>query len=236
VQLHYAFSNPPGYICYMSYRVALVDDKPKILDTLKKELSGSGNVEIVFTASNGADFLAQLQELPEEHLPQMVLMDIDMPVMNGIEAVQNSSNSYPDLHYIMLTVFDDDDKLFEALKAGAHGYLLKEEPSDAILRAIEEVIDKKGAPMSPRIARKTLQLLLNQPGNNNKDDISKSGLTEREIEILRNMVDGLDYRQIGERLFISPHTVRNHIAKIYEKLHITSKAQAIKLAIKHKWT
>ncbi len=220
----------------MSYKLALVDDKPHILSSLGRELTESGLVEIIFTANNGADFLEQLNSLSENKYPQVVLMDIDMPVMNGIDAVRNSSNLYPAIQYIMLTVFDDDDKLFDALKAGADGYLLKEERTDAILRAIEEVVEKKGAPMSPRIARKTLNLLLNEPAGKPFDNsISKTGLTEREIEILKNMVAGLDYRQIGEKLFISPNTVRNHITKIYDKLHISSKTQAVNLAIKNKW-
>lgn len=221
----------------MSYRLALVDDKPHILSSLGRGLTESGKVEIMFTANNGAGFLDQLKTLPENKHPQVVLMDIDMPVMNGIDAVRNCSNLYPNIQYIMLTVFDDDDKLFDALTAGAHGYLLKEESADAIFRAIEEVVEKKGAPMSPRIARKTLQLLISDTKKNIPDNgLSKSGLTEREIEILKNMVSGLDYRQIGEKLFISPNTVRNHISKIYDKLHISSKTQAVNLAIKNKWT
>jgi DNA-binding NarL/FixJ family response regulator len=98
-------------------------------------------------------------------------------------------------------------------------------------------VEKKGAPMSPRIARKTLNLLINDTQKSIPDNgISKTGLSEREIEILKNMVAGLDYRQIGEKLFISPNTVRNHISKIYDKLHISSKTQAVNLAIKNKWT
>ncbi len=222
----------------MPHRLAIVDDKPHVLASLSRDLSESGKVSVAFTARNGADFLKQMEALHPEDLPEVVIMDIDMPVMNGIEAVRNGSNLFDGVQYIMLTVFDDDDKLFEALKAGAHGYLLKEEGTENILRAIEEVVEKKGAPMSPRIARKTLELLLNQPKGNNdpsEEEIKHSGLSEREIEILRNMVAGFDYRQIGEKLFISPHTVRNHISKIYEKLHISSKAQAIKIAIRNKW-
>ncbi len=219
----------------MSYRVAITDDKPNVIASVAKELIYSDKVEVVFTADNGADFLEKLAIIPEHRHPQVVLMDIDMPVMNGIDAVRNASNLYPHISFIMLTVFDDDDKLFDALRAGASGYLLKEERFDAILRSIEEVIEKKGAPMSPRIARKTLNLLLNQPVSEKNNAPVKTGLTEREEEILKNMVSGLDYKQIGEKLFISPNTVRNHITKIYDKLHITSKAQAVTLAVRNKW-
>ncbi|NCI50337.1 response regulator transcription factor [Sediminibacterium roseum] len=220
----------------MPYKIALVDDKPYVLKTLQAELTESGLAIISFTANNGEHFLQQLEALKPEEYPQVVLMDIDMPVMNGIQAVRTASIRYPSILYIMLTVFDDDDKLFDALRAGAHGYLLKEERSDVILRSVEEVIEKKGAPMSPRIARKTLQLLLNEPSGPAGSNIENSGLSAREIEILQSMVAGLDYKQIGEKLFISPNTVRNHISKIYDKLHISSKAEAIKLAIKNKWT
>jgi len=218
------------------YQLAIVDDKPSVSNSLARELTNLDRAEIVFTATNGVDFLEQLKVLPLNKHPQVVLMDIDMPVMNGIEAVRNSHNLYPDIQYIMLTVFDDDDKLFEALKAGANGYLLKEERTDSIMQAIEEVIEKKGAPMSPRIARKTLQLLVNNTtAVTTNAEVDKSGLTEREIEILKSMVAGLDYKEIGEKLFISPNTVRNHISKVYDKLHISSKTQAVKLAIKNRW-
>ncbi|MBV9987945.1 MAG: response regulator transcription factor [Chitinophagaceae bacterium] len=220
----------------MRYRLAIVDDKPNVIAAVCKDLIYSDRVEIVFTADNGAEFIEKLQSIPHEKHPQVVLMDIDMPVMNGIDAVRAASGLYSHIQYIMLTVFDDDDKLFEALKAGAHGYLLKEERTEAILRAIEEIIEKKGAPMSPRIARKTLNLLLQEPGAPAKNAVvPESGLSERETEILRNMVSGLDYKKIGEKLFISPNTVRNHISKIYDKLHISSKTDAVKLAIRNRW-
>lgn len=218
----------------MRYKVAITDDKPNVIASVSKELLQSGKIDIVFTANNGSDFLNKLSELDERKYPQVVLMDIDMPVMNGIEAIRAASALYPSIQYVVLTVFDDDDKLFDALQAGAGGYLLKENRYEEVIEAIEEIVEKKGAPMSPRIARKTLKLLQDQ-GNVKKDDPVKTGLSEREEEILRNMVAGLDYRQIAEKLFISPNTVRNHIAKIYDKLHITSKTQAVKLAIKNKW-
>lgn len=219
----------------MIYRLALVDDKPQILSNLSRDLVDSGMVSIVFTANNGQQYIDRMQQLNENEYPQLVLMDIDMPVMNGIDAVRNSRELFPAVQYIMLTVFDDDDKLFEALKAGAHGYLLKEEHADVIIRSAEEVLEKKGAPMSPRIARKTLQMLINEPASSAGDTLNKTGLTERETGILKAMVSGLDYKQIGEQLYISPNTVRNHISKIYEKLHISSKTQAVKLAIRNKW-
>lgn len=218
----------------MIYRVAIVEDMSRALLALAQELGQFKELEIVLTAQNGQQYLAQLKELPVSRHPQVVLMDIDMPVMNGIDAVRQSSHLYEHICYIMLTVSDEDDKIFEAIRAGADGYLLKEEPAPVIVNAIREVMEKQGAPMSPRIARKTLKML-GQPGKEETTADPASVLSDRETEILKGMVDGLDYKQIAQNLFISPHTVRNHISNIYEKLHISSKAQAVKLAIKNKW-
>ncbi len=217
------------------YKIAIVDDKSQNRLSLAEKINYSGEIEIVFMARNGNDFLDQLKELPPAKHPQLVLMDIDMPEMNGIEAVRNAHNLYENIKYIMLTVFDDDDKLFDAIQAGANGYLLKEERVDRIVNAIKEVIEKQGAPMSPTIARKALNLLMN-----NKKDSAEAGavdttLSDREMDILKGLVRGLDYKKIAEELFISPFTVRTHITNIYEKLHVSSKVQAVKLAIKNKW-
>lgn len=220
----------------MKYRIAIVDDHAQVISALADEINFSGEVDLVFTARNGAEYLEKLKHLPMEQHPQVVLMDIDMPVMNGIEAVRNGKCLYANIQYIMLTVFDNDDKLFDAIRAGADGYLLKEEGEDVILHAIAEVIEKEGAPMSPRIARKTLKLLTGAPAENTaSEEQMRSALSEREFEILKGLVNGNDYKQIGINLSISPFTVRNHITKIYEKLHISSKGQAIKLALQNKW-
>lgn len=218
----------------MKFRIAVVDDKKQNIVSVLQEINYSNEVEIVLTSSNGQDYLEQLKQLPINQHPQVVLMDIDMPIMNGIEAVRNSNILYPHIQSIMLTVFDDDDKLFQAIQAGAKGYLLKEERGNAILNAIKEVLEKQGAPMSPAIARKALALLTKKQ-TTTTDTNTDSNLSEREVDILKSMVNGLGYKEIAIKLFISPHTVRNHIAKIYEKLHITSKSQAITLAIKNSW-
>jgi DNA-binding NarL/FixJ family response regulator len=217
----------------MGYRIAIVDDKAQNRISLSEKINFSGEVEIVFMARNGRDFLEQLKKIPQNKHPQLVLMDIDMPEMNGIEAVRAGHNLYGDIKYIMLTVFDDDDKLFDAIQAGADGYLLKEERVDNIVNAIKEVIEKQGAPMSPSIARKAFNLLTRQKEDSGQE--VSTTLSDREMEILKGMVKGLDYKKIAEELFLSPHTVRTHISNIYEKLHVTSKAQAVILAVKNKW-
>jgi DNA-binding NarL/FixJ family response regulator len=187
-------------------------------------------VEVVFQACDGNDFLEKMKASSTAELPQVILMDIEMPVMDGIEAVSIAKATYPAVHFLMLTVFDDDEKLFEAIKAGASGYLLKDEKVSNIIRGISELVHDGGVPMSPRIARKALMLLRNtpEPANEVTNAIQTSVLSARELEILNRIVDGLNYNQIGERLFISPHTVRKHIANIYDKLHVSNKASALK--------
>jgi DNA-binding NarL/FixJ family response regulator len=219
----------------MSYRIAIVDDRPQNLASLSEKIDFSGEVEICFTACNGDDFLRRMKSIEPAKRPQVVLMDIDMPVMTGIEAVQHAALLYPEVNFIMLTVFDDDEKLFEAIRAGAGGYLLKEESVHTILTAIRDVMEKEGAPMSPRIARKALQLLTASTLRETPEPSASSSLSDREMDILRELVSGLDYRQIAEKLFISPHTVRKHIANIYDKLHVTSRAQAVRLATQNRW-
>ena len=217
----------------MPYRIAMVDDKSINIHTLLNKITFSKEIEVVFTAENGEDFLQKMKEIPPEQQPQVVLMDIDMPVMNGIQAVMIGSIAFPQTQYIMLTVFDDEDKVFDAIKAGAVGYLLKEEKVANIRDAIIEVVDLGGAPMSPRIARKALKLLTSpaqMPVQN-----SVSPISDREKEILTLFVQGLDYKEVADKLFLSPHTVRRHIANIYEKLHINSKAQAVLAAQKWGW-
>jgi DNA-binding NarL/FixJ family response regulator len=217
----------------MVYKIAIVDDISQNRISLSEKINYSGEVEVVMMARNGKDYLAQLKDMAKDKHPQLVLMDIDMPEMNGIETVRAAHDLYNDIKYIMLTVFDDDDKLFDAIQAGADGYLLKEERVDTIVSAIKEVIEKQGAPMSPSIARKALNLL---SGTKREEKDVQTTLTDREMEILKGLVKGYDYKKIADELYISPYTVRTHISNIYEKLHVRSKVQAVKLAIKNNWT
>ncbi|MBS0425205.1 MAG: response regulator transcription factor [Proteobacteria bacterium] len=172
----------------------------------------------------------------EKH-PFAVLVDIEMPEMDGITTVQIAKILYPHLHFMMLTVFADEDKIFEAIKAGADGYLLKNDKLSHIIDCIVELSQSGSAPMSPHIARKTLDLLVNAsiPAKENETAAKyQHPLSDRELEILKLTVDGYNYKQVAQKLFLSGNTVKKHRANIYHKLHVTTKAQAIKMATKGK--
>jgi DNA-binding NarL/FixJ family response regulator len=215
----------------MTY-IAIVDDKKSLRTALQDRLNAFDNYEVLFTAENGKDFLEKMVEARKSISPDVVLMDIDMPIMNGIEAVAQGKDRYPNSKYLMLTIFDEDDKIFSAIKAGADGYLLKDEPVEKIKEAIINLLNDEGAPMSPSIARRAFNLLMNakvdirETATSNELDYN---LTEREKEILIKLIDGLEYKEIAQDINVSPNTIRNHVTKIYKKLHVTSRAQAMKL-------
>jgi DNA-binding NarL/FixJ family response regulator len=215
--------------------IGVVDDKSVNRRTVSQNFAGLNDIAVVLEAGNGSDFLQKMNALPEEKRPDVVLMDIDMPVMNGIEAIAVGTIRFPKTRFLVLTVFDDDEKIFEAIQAGASGYLLKDDTAIQLADAIREVSAYNAVPMSPSIARKTLNWLktLHKPAS--PEELPEHVLSEREIQIIKLMVEGNEYRQIAARLFISPNTVRAHIGNIYEKLHINSKAQAVQLAYKFGW-
>ena len=212
-------------------KIAIIDDKRIMRVERSREIGSSNKIKILFTAQNGQEFLEIMKKLPINEYPEIVLMDIDMPEKNGIETVRDAKAIYPNIEFLMLTVFDDDDKIFESIKAGASGYLLKEESSSPLCTFIEQVKEFRTVPMSPAIARKALRLLTTQP-QAIKNQETKNPLTTREIEVLKGLVDGLDYKEIAEQLFVSPNTVRNQISSIYQKLHVTCKVDAVKIALK----
>ncbi len=221
----------------MTY-VAIVDDKKTLRTALQDRLSTFDNYKVLFTAENGQDFLEKMMEARKSIEPDVVLMDIDMPIMNGIEAVEKGKERYPNSKYLMLTIFDEDEKIFSAIKAGADGYLLKDEPVEKIKEAIINLLNDEGAPMSPSIARRALNLLMNSKLEVSKKDSSEKAndynLTDREKEVLTFLVEGLEYKEIGMKMSVSPNTIRNHISNIYKKLHVTSKTQAIRVFLNNK--
>lgn len=211
--------------------IAVVDDKPELLAQLCENLKSFKQVEIVFAAENGLDALKKLETC--QQLPAVMLMDIEMPVMNGVEATKIITTETA-IKVIMLTVFDSDEKVFEAIQAGAAGYLVKDARPHRIVTAIEDIVEG-GAAMSPHIAWKTLELLrqsAKQPASPTPGDYN---LTPREIELLELLVAGDTYQQIADRMFITHGTVRKHIQNIYEKLHINSKVEAVNKVHSYKW-
>jgi DNA-binding NarL/FixJ family response regulator len=154
--------------------------------------------------------------------PDVALMDIDMPGMNGIEAVWEIKNHWPEIKILMLTVFEDDDKIFGAIKAGANGYLLKKDSPQKILDAIDAVV-KGESPMNGMIAAKVLDYFQKQQKKN--IDLEQSNLTEREKEILQLLIKGNSYKEIASALFISVETLNSHIKNIYRKLNVHSRSE-----------
>jgi DNA-binding NarL/FixJ family response regulator len=214
-----------------SFEIAIVDDKAYNIEVLAEKLSLNSNVKIVCTANNGVDFLEKIAELKPK--PSLVFMDIDMPEMDGITAVRFAKKHYPEIHFIMNTVFDDDERIFSALQAGASGYLLKDESVQSILFAVECVEKFGAAPLSPSLAKKAYSYIQKNQVENQTSD--PNPLSDRETLILKALAEGKSYMVIAEENFISPHTVRKHMTNIYEKLHVNSKVQAINQAVKNRW-
>ncbi len=218
----------------MPVKLAIVDDKQIVRNAIKDKLYSCDEITIVMEASNGEELLDKLNETAVHLLPQIILTDLEMPLMDGIQTIAIGSTLYPEIKFIVLTIFDNNEKIFEAIKAGANGYLLKDDDAINLTEAIMQVKNYNAVPMSPAIARKTLGLL--KTGGSTGSNISHSSLlSTREQDVLRHLVEGLEYKQIADKLFISPATVRTHIANIYQKLHVKSKAQAIKMAYENKW-
>lgn len=215
----------------MKIKIALAEDNDLLAGSIKEKLElFSDRIEFKFRAKNGNELIEKLEANSEV---DTILMDIEMPELNGIEATEFIKNKYSRIKVIMLTVFDDEEKIFNSIQAGANGYLLKDESPDRIFESIEMIING-GAPMSPIIAAKTLELLRNPIASHSDDQESDFSLSKREIEVLEQLSNGDDYIKIASLLFISPATVRKHIENIYKKLEVHNKVQAVQKAIKHK--
>ena len=221
----------------MPIHIGIVDDVASNRNILRNKLLVHGHFEVTLTAANGKDFLTKLQDLPPEKIPAVVLMDLEMPEMDGVDAIITGSYLYPFIKFVVLTIFDDEDKIFNAIKAGAFGYLLKDESAENICDMLWQMYESGAGPISPGIAYKILQLVQNneltltqKPGN----IVQKKffDLTQRENEILELLVEGLQYKDIGAKLFISSNTVKKHVMHIYDKLHVNSRVQVIHLTQK----
>lgn len=209
--------------------IALAEDNDFLAYSIGEKISFFGDLKFKFRGSNGNDLLKKLQT---DHNIHVILMDIQMPGMDGIKATLEVKKRYPHIRIIMLTVFDDEENVFKSIRAGADGYLLKDENPESLHRGILEIMDG-GAPMTPSIALKALRLLRNPEPDltENKQDYQ---LTRREIEVLDHLSKGLNYGDIAENLFISSGTVRKHIENIYRKLQVHNKLEAVNLARKER--
>lgn len=219
-------------------RIGLTDDKPVNISSIADKIRQFEDLNLCFIAENGHDCLEQLKGLPPDKVPQVIFMDLEMPELDGVQTISIARALYPEIFFIVLTVFDDEDKIFEAIKAGAHGYLLKDESAIVLHNAITNVLETGGAPMSAAIARKAFEMLGKSelhPSAKTETNFFDSLLTEREKEILLHTINGYDAKRIASILDISVLTIRKHIANIYQKLHVNSKAQIISLAHKNKW-
>lgn len=211
----------------MIIKIAIAEDNDFLAKSLIEKLSlFPDRFSMKFRAKNGSEMV---DYIAVSDLPDVILMDIEMPVMNGISAAAQVSERFPEIKIIMLTVFDDEDKIFKAIKSGASGYLLKDESVEKIVESIDMVLNG-GAPMSATIASKTLKLLKQSSDIIQEDSKEDFKLSKREVEVLELLKKGFDYNQIAEKLFISPFTVRKHIENIYKKLQVNNKMQAVQKA------
>ncbi|QEC66618.1 response regulator transcription factor [Panacibacter ginsenosidivorans] len=209
-----------------SIKVVIFDDNASFRDSVAMLLQDAKEFTLIDSYAHCLDVLDNIKETH----PHVVLMDIDMPGMNGIEGVRLIHNNFPSVQILMLTVFDDSEKVFAALQAGASGYILKNAQPKNLLNAISEVYSG-GAPMTPAIAKKVLNRFQQLQHNETKEDYN---LTARESEVLSLLVEGLSYKMIASKLDITYDTVRAHMKKIYEKLHVTSMTEAVAKAINKK--
>ena len=210
----------------MKKRIAIFDDNEKRCDGLKLLISLTEEMECVGMFPNCSNVLKDI----ETCRPDLVLMDIDMPKVNGIEGVRIIKTKHPEIKILMQTVFEDDEKLFASIRAGADGYILKKTTPADLLKAIEETLEG-GAPMTPSIARQVLLFVGNTGTKKNTGDFN---LTNREHEILTLLVQGLSYKMIAERCNISLPTVNSHIQHMYEKLQVNTMVEAVTKALENK--
>jgi RNA polymerase sigma factor (sigma-70 family) len=203
----------------MPITVAIVEDEPELREELSTLIAGSAALRFLRACGTGEE---ALKELPKQ-APEVVVMDINLPGMSGVECTLALKALLPETQILMLTMFDDAERIFGALRSGASGYLLKRSAAAELIVAIEQV-HEGGSPISPQIARKVVQFFRAEPRKaavENADD-----LTERERELLSLLARGKQYKEIADQLGISTDTVRSHIRRIYRKLHVHSRTEA----------
>ncbi len=205
-------------------RVAILDDDEEFREILSVLLNKSDGFKCVATYASCDEALKKI----EEDLPDILLLDIEMPGKSGIESLKEIKTAFPTVEVMMLTVYSDNEKIFQSLRGGAVGYLLKKSPADKLLEAIREAYEG-GAPFSGEVARKVLQYFQTPAGQ-----VNPSLLSDREKEVLESLIEGHSTKAIADKLFVSFHTVRFHLHNIYTKLHVNSRSEAVAKAIKNK--
>ncbi len=199
--------------------IAIVEDDKEIRQTMSLIIDGTDGFSCKHSFPDGESAMESIYNLPID----VILMDIDLPGISGIEVTRILKQKHPNIDFIMLTVQSDDDSIFESLFAGASGYLLKDTNPAELLEHIKEVVNG-GAPMSSQVARRII----------NSFRVIENPLSERETEIIKLLSRGMNYKDVAETIFLSPHTVKTHIKNIYSKLHVNNRAEAIYKAIKQK--
>ena len=213
----------------MSVRIAIFDDNKNIRESISMLLSTEPSFEVVGSFSHALDCVDEVKECR----PDVVLMDIEMPGISGIEAVKAIKTQFPQVQVLMQTVFEDDDRVFDSICAGANGYVLKNHLTTKLIEFIND-LQYGGSPMSLSIARKVL-IKMQQIQEHVKPGVAPDyHLTNREKEVLACIVEGLAYKMIADKLSISYETVRSHVKKIYEKLHVASLTEAVGKAMRER--
>ncbi len=207
-------------------KVLIVEDKLFLSKALEEKLSLFEEIEVKSVVQNGQ---GAIDYLAKNHTIDLIFMDIEMPIMNGIEATQKIKDTFPQIKILILTVFDNNENIFNAIKAGANGYLLKDTKANKIKESVDDIMLGNAA-MSPSIALKVMHLLNNPLNNNQETNTDSFDLSKREVEVLTQVSKGLQNKEIADNLFVSLSTIKKHIENIYSKLHVHNRIEAIQLA------
>ncbi len=207
-------------------KVLICDDQALIRDGLEMLLKLDKDIDVVGLAQDGAEAVEKVAQ----HQPDLVLMDLKMPGMNGIEATRQIRTRWPAVKVLVLTTYDDDEWIFDAIRAGAAGYLLKDTPREAVIQAVRGTVEGKSF-VDPAVAGKLLGQVAGQ--QTQPPTLITDKLTEREVDVLRLLARGLSNADIAARLYLSEGTVRNHVSGILAKLDVSDRTQAAVIAIQH---
>ena len=213
-------------------RICIVEDHDIFRKRLSELLNFYPELNLVFSSDSAESFFSKLERFEADEIPEVVLMDIELPGISGIEATFQLKQNHPEVEVIMFTVFEDDERIFESINVGASGYLLKDTSIDTVVDSIKE-IKNGGSAISPTIAKKVLEMVKNpmQRQQEIKEEVPFD-LSPAELKILEQVVEGKTNNQIAEAVFLSPWTVKTHIKNIYKKMHVNSRAAAVRLALK----